>query len=123
MWVGKVTIIIHEVIVCGDVILHVARPLSASLGLWYAEEICYNGRMSTISLHDLAHDPVALLDRVTAGEHFVVIRDGHPVAELRPITMSGLNPRPYGLAVGAFVVPDDFDDPLPNDILREFEGQ
>lgn len=25
--------------------------------------------------------------------------------------------RPYGLAAGEFVVPDDFDDPLPDDIL------
>jgi hypothetical protein len=30
--------------------------------------------------------------------------------------------RPFGLAKGEFVVPDDFDDPLPEDILRDFEG-
>ncbi|HMS09853.1 MAG TPA: hypothetical protein PKE66_10235 [Pyrinomonadaceae bacterium] len=28
--------------------------------------------------------------------------------------------RPFGLAKGLFVVPDDFDAPLPNDILEEF---
>ena len=32
------------------------------------------------------------------------------------------NARPYGLAKGEFVVPDDFDDPLPEDILRDFVG-
>lgn len=31
-------------------------------------------------------------------------------------------PRPYALAVGEFVVPDDFDAPLPEEILRDFEG-
>ncbi|MCW5853607.1 MAG: BrnA antitoxin family protein [Anaerolineae bacterium] len=31
-------------------------------------------------------------------------------------------PRPYALARGEFEVPSDFDDPLPEDILREFEG-
>jgi len=31
--------------------------------------------------------------------------------------------RPYGLAQGEFVVPDDFDDPLPEEILRDFEGR
>ncbi len=31
--------------------------------------------------------------------------------------------RPFGLCAGEFVVPDDFDDPLPEDILRDFEGQ
>lgn len=31
-------------------------------------------------------------------------------------------PRPYALARDQFQVPSDFDDPLPEDILREFEG-
>ncbi|MCB8943337.1 MAG: DUF2281 domain-containing protein [Ardenticatenaceae bacterium] len=31
--------------------------------------------------------------------------------------------RPYGLAAGEFVVPDDFDDPLPEEIIAAFEGQ
>jgi hypothetical protein len=31
--------------------------------------------------------------------------------------------RPIGLAAGDFVVPDDFDDPLPEDILELFEGK
>jgi hypothetical protein len=30
--------------------------------------------------------------------------------------------RPSGLAKGDFVVPDDFDDPLPEDILERFES-
>lgn len=30
--------------------------------------------------------------------------------------------RPFGLARGEFVVPDDFDDPLPDEILVDFEG-
>jgi hypothetical protein len=31
--------------------------------------------------------------------------------------------RPYGLAKGLFKVPDDFDDPLPDEILELFEGK
>ena len=30
--------------------------------------------------------------------------------------------RPSGLCEGEFVVPDDFDAPLPEEILQEFEG-
>ncbi len=30
--------------------------------------------------------------------------------------------RPYGLCEGDFVVPDDFDEPLPENILQDFEG-
>ncbi|WP_309707254.1 hypothetical protein [Armatimonas sp.] len=32
-------------------------------------------------------------------------------------------PRPYGLCAGEFVVPKDFDAPLPDEILDAFEGK
>lgn len=32
----------------------------------------------------------------------------------------GKNRRPFGLAKGEFVVPDNFDDPLPDEVLEEF---
>lgn len=82
----------------------------------------YNAEMINVSLQELAQDPAALLDRVAAGEHIVVIRGGRPVAELRPLAPPNLASRPFGLAAGTFTVPDDFDSPLPPDILREFEG-
>jgi predicted DNA-binding antitoxin AbrB/MazE fold protein len=31
--------------------------------------------------------------------------------------------RPYGLCAGEFTVPQDFDQPLPEDVLRDFEGR
>ena len=31
--------------------------------------------------------------------------------------------RPLGLAKGEFTVPDDFNSPLPEDVLRGFEGK
>lgn len=32
-------------------------------------------------------------------------------------------PRSIGLCAGEFTVPNDFDDPLPEDILELFEGK
>lgn len=32
-------------------------------------------------------------------------------------------PRPIGLATGQFAVPDDFNAPLPENVLRTFEGK
>jgi hypothetical protein len=32
-------------------------------------------------------------------------------------------PRPNGLAKGQFTVPDDFNAPLPEDVLQAFEGK
>jgi antitoxin (DNA-binding transcriptional repressor) of toxin-antitoxin stability system len=79
--------------------------------------------MSRVSPEELQRNSDALLDRVEAGEHLVVIRGGHPIAELRPVAVTPPGPRPFGLCVGAFTVPNDFDTPLPEDILREFEGR
>jgi hypothetical protein len=37
----------------------------------------------------------------------------------KPLTQ----PRPIGLAKGQFTVPDDFNAPLPEDVLQAFEGK
>ena len=54
-------------------------------------------------------------------------------AEALPEKASGLltilnrpplsQPRPLGLAKGQFTVPDDFNAPLPEDVLQAFEGK
>ncbi len=79
--------------------------------------------MSIVSLQDLQGDPDTLLDRVEAGEYLVVVRGGRPVAELRPIPAAQPGSRPFGLYTGTFTVPDDFDAPLSEEILRDFAGR
>ena len=83
----------------------------------------YNAAMSSVSLHELHENPAVLLDRIAAGESVIVSVGGSPVAELRPVPAAIRTPRPYGLCAGEFTVPDNFDAPLPDDILRGFEGR
>ena len=78
--------------------------------------------MSPISVQEIQRDPLAFLRRVEAGEALLVVRGGTPLAEVKPITAAGATPRPYGLCAGQWTVPADFDQPLPDDVLREFEG-
>lgn len=79
--------------------------------------------MNTATLQDIQRDPLSLVSRVEGGESIVLTRGGTPVAELRPIaTVPATIQRPFGLAAGQFTVPDDFDTPLPEETLREFEG-
>ena len=47
--------------------------------------------------------------------------EGLASPQLRPVPAAQLGPRPFGLCAGVFVVPDDFDSPLPEEILRGFE--
>jgi antitoxin (DNA-binding transcriptional repressor) of toxin-antitoxin stability system len=78
--------------------------------------------MSPISVQDIQRDPLAFVQRVEAGEALLVVRGGRPLAEVRPLTTVASDPRPFGLCAGQFTVPADFDQPLPDDVLKEFEG-
>jgi antitoxin (DNA-binding transcriptional repressor) of toxin-antitoxin stability system len=73
-----------------------------------------------VSVEEVKRDPEGFLNRVIDGETLVVTAQDRPVAEIRPIE-AARRPRPFGLAAGSFVVPDDFDDPLPEEVLRDFE--
>jgi prevent-host-death family protein len=47
--------------------------------------------MSEVSVRELRNSGGRVLDRVAGGEQVVITRDGHPVAELRPMTRLGLS--------------------------------
>jgi len=79
--------------------------------------------MIWISVDEIKNDLPAYLQRVEAGETLVVVRDGKPVAEIKPVTPEYNASRPFGLCAGEFTVPDAFDEPLPESIIGEFEGR
>jgi antitoxin (DNA-binding transcriptional repressor) of toxin-antitoxin stability system len=57
------------------------------------------------------------------GEVIVLCRRNVPVAEIRPIPAKPREPRPVGLAKGQFEIGEEFFEPLPEDVLRDFEGR
>ena len=66
----------------------------------------------------------ALIDRVEAGETVAISRRHRVVAEVRPVRPPQRTARrPFGLCRGGFRVPRDFNAPLPDAILRDFEGR
>ena len=76
--------------------------------------------MKQYSVHEAKTHLSRLLRRAEAGEEVVITRSGLPVARLSPIYDSR---RSFGQDRGRFVVPDDFDSPLEEDLLRDFEGR
>lgn len=78
--------------------------------------------MITISIDHVKDDFLKYLQRVESGETLLILRDDKPIAEIKPISSPSSQLRPFGLCAGEFVVPDDFDDPLPEHILQAFEG-
>ncbi|WP_254511178.1 type II toxin-antitoxin system Phd/YefM family antitoxin [Anatilimnocola floriformis] len=79
--------------------------------------------MTSISLQEFQRDPASVLERIVAGESFVLTDGSRMVAEVRPVDPQRSAPRPFGLAKGEFVVPAEFDLPLPEEILAAFEGR
>jgi prevent-host-death family protein len=82
-----------------------------------------NEEMARVQIEEIQRNLSGYLARVEAGETIVIIREGKPVAEIQPAVNEGRNARPYGLCKGEFRVPDDFDAPLPQHILEQFDGK
>jgi antitoxin (DNA-binding transcriptional repressor) of toxin-antitoxin stability system len=79
--------------------------------------------MTQVNLDDMQRNLPAYLQRVEAGETLVILRSGKPVAEVKPVDTADRAFRPFGLCAGEFTVPDDFDSPLPDQIMDAFEGK
>lgn len=80
--------------------------------------------MSTISVEEIARDPAGFVRRLAAGESMLLVSDDRAIAEVTPVVpATAKGPRPFGLAAGEFTVPDDFDAPLPESIIKDFEGR
>lgn len=62
-----------------------------------------------------------LVERAAAGEEIVIAKAGRPKARLVPLQKTQ-RPRKPGLWKGAVWIADDFDSPLPEEILAGFQG-
>ncbi len=79
--------------------------------------------MTQVSIDEIQQNFSAYLRRVEAGETLVILREGIPIAEVKPVVSRFATLRPNGLCAGEFTVPDDFDAPLPEEVLAAFEGK
>jgi prevent-host-death family protein len=65
-----------------------------------------------VNIHEAKTQLSKLLARVALGEEVIIAKAGKPVAKL--VAIGSEKPRfKLGSAKGEFVVPDDFNDPLP----------
>ena len=63
-----------------------------------------------------------LVERAAKGEEIIIAKAGKPVARLMPLAVPVRRRRP-GLLKGKIKMAEDFDAPLPEEILRLFEGR
>ena len=75
---------------------------------------------TTVNIHQAKTHLSKLLERVRLGEEIIVAKAGKPVARLVPVG-AGVVRRVPGSAKGRIVIEDDFDAPLPDNLLDAFE--
>lgn len=76
--------------------------------------------MAEVNVHEAKTHLSRLLLRVAGGEEIVIARAGKPIARLVPVEPR--SQRLIGQDDGLFEIPDDFDAPLPDEVLALFQS-
>ncbi|MGA2218331.1 MAG: type II toxin-antitoxin system prevent-host-death family antitoxin [Terracidiphilus sp.] len=77
----------------------------------------------TVNIYEAKTKLSKLVDLAAAGQEIIIARNGKPVARLTTIEQPKKKPIVYGLLEGKGWIADDFDDPLPEEIQKYFEGR
>jgi prevent-host-death family protein len=75
----------------------------------------------TVSLYQAKTQLSRLVDRAAGGEEIVISKSGRPRARLMPLEDTRTL-RVAGKGKGKWRVGKDFDAPLPDAVVRDFEG-
>ncbi|MEH1885133.1 type II toxin-antitoxin system Phd/YefM family antitoxin [Nostoc sp.] len=78
--------------------------------------------METVNIHQAETNLSQLLLRVEHGEEIIISDRGIPIAKLVPFRTSSNRRDSLGHDKGRFVLPEDFNAPLPDEMLAAFEG-
>lgn len=76
--------------------------------------------MKAFNVHDAKTHLSKLLEQVERGEEFVIARNGRPIARLSPMSSTARVP---GSLKGKIWISEDFDAPLPPELLAAFSGE
>jgi prevent-host-death family protein len=79
--------------------------------------------MTTVNIHAAKTHLSRLVEQAAAGEEIIIAKAGKPMAKLVPLTGGQKQPRKLGTLAGKATIREDFDDPLPDDLLDLFEGR
>lgn len=75
--------------------------------------------MRSVNMHEAKTNFSKLVDSVVHGSEIIIAMSGKPVAKLVPIEKKP--ERRFGVLRGKIKISSDFDSPLPNTILADFE--
>lgn len=76
-----------------------------------------------VNLYEAKTHLSQLVKEAAAGREIIIANAGEPVARLVPLAAERPAQREPGRLKGQIWMSDDFDDPLPPDILASFDGE
>lgn len=80
------------------------------------------GMQEVISMHVAKSTLSKLVQRAVAGEPVYIGAYGRAVVKLVPVDAAEKPARVFGFMKGRLTLPADLEDPLPDDVVRLFEG-
>ncbi|MEB3885943.1 type II toxin-antitoxin system Phd/YefM family antitoxin [Lyngbya sp. CCY1209] len=80
--------------------------------------------MISLNIDDIQKNWSGFIKLIEEGNTLIITQADRPIAEIKPISTSTPQKkrRPIGLCEGEFIVPDDFNDPLPEEIIDLFDN-
>ncbi len=79
------------------------------------------GPPRAVNVHQAKTHLSRLLNRVERGEEIIIAKNGVPLARLVPMETGPIRRTPGGWE-GTVTIADDFDDPIPPELLAAFGG-
>jgi len=75
--------------------------------------------MKTINIHVAKTHLSSLVEEAATGEEIVIAKAGKPVARLTALEKPDFR-KTYGILKGKVWISEDFDEPLPPEVLKSF---
>jgi len=77
--------------------------------------------MHKVNIHQAKTHLSKLVDSAMHGEEIIIAKAGVPIVKL--VAIKQVETRQFGVLKGKIKISNDFDDPLPDDLLKDFEGE
>lgn len=77
--------------------------------------------MPKINIHEAKTHLSRYVEEAAQGKEIIIAKAGKPVARIAPL-VAVKAPRKLGLLNGKARIPEDFNKPLPDEVLAEFLG-
>jgi prevent-host-death family protein len=80
--------------------------------------------MTTVNIHEAEANFSRLVERAARGETVIIAKAGKPIAKIVPLEQPKVDTsKRFGSLEGQFIIPDDFDRMMEDEIAEMFNGE